>query len=146
MQFTVKVNDYRVKQTLEKLSSGVRDFSKPLNQASDKLLIFFGEDVFETQGRAINETWRVLAESTLRARAKRSGYYAQPPIETNKKLVWTGRLKKGFQKQVERLRSTISNNVKYFRYNQDTRPMLAVTDKVTAIVKKTFNSYFKKIL
>lgn len=146
MQFTVKIDDDRVRRKLGQISSGVRDFSKPLNQASDKLLIFFGEDVFETQGRAISQSWRALAESTLRARSRRTGYYAQPPIETNKKLVWTGRLKQGFQKQVEKFRSTISNNVKYFRYNQDTRPMLAVTDKVTAIVRKAFNTFFRNLL
>lgn len=146
MQFSVKINDDKVRRKLGSIASGVRDFSKPLDNASDKLLIFFGEDVFETQGRAINKSWRALAESTLRARSRRTGYYAQPPIETNKKLVWTGRLKKGFEKEVSKLKAIISNSVKYFRYNQDTRPMLAVTDKVTAIVRKEFNNFIRRLL
>ena len=56
----------------------------------------------------------------------RRGHYRNTPIATNKILIWTGALKNGFKKKVERMRLTISNNVKYFKYNQKTRAMLGI--------------------
>ena len=79
------------------------------------------------------------------ARRNRSGHYAKPPVTTGKILLWTGELKKGFTRKVERLRLTITNKVDYFKYNQGKRPMLGINNKVIEITMKHVGKYLDKL-
>ena len=133
---TFSLDDTRVRKKLSGLSAGVRNFKKPFDAASSELLEFYGEEVFASQGSAIGEPWRALAASTLAARAGRRGYYRKPPVTTDKILVWTGRLKKGFAREVTSRMLRIFNDVPYFKYHQKAsgsppqRRMLAINKNV----------------
>lgn len=147
MRISFKVKDTQVQKAMSKLLNGVTDFSEPLRRSSERLMPYFSETVFESQGSVLGESWRALAESTLRARAKRSGYYRAPPIASGKILIWTGRLQKGFKSAVTSTTLTISNPVPYFRYHQmSQRRMLAVNQTVITITMAEMHRYAQKLL
>lgn len=142
-----KINDTTVKKKLSSLLNGVKNFKEPLKKAEERLMPYFSETVFESQGSVLGESWRSLAESTLRARAKRSGYYKRPPIATGKILIWTGRLQRGFRSEITKDSLVIRNNVPYFKYHQDSqRKMLAINNSVTLIVQAEIQKYIEKLL
>lgn len=134
----------------EKLSAKaarIKDMSIPLENVGVKLLEFFGDTVFVRNG--IESEWPMLAASTVRARAMRSGYYKNPPIATNMTLVWTGRLKQGFRYSVGPNKLTIFNDVPYFRYHQlgtgraPQRKMLGANQEIINNAVQIINDYAK---
>jgi len=134
LQVKIKMDDRQVTKKLNTVTSGMKTMKEPFTDIGNKLLDFFGKKVFSTQGGAIGERWRGWSASTIEARLNRRGHYANSPISTNKILVWTGAMSKGFIKKVKRFSLEISNNVKYFRFNQKTRKMLAINKEVINIV------------
>jgi len=146
MQISIKMDDKQVIKKLGTISTGLKNFKEPLNKVGDDLVKFYGEKVFETQGSAIGSKWAGLSPSTMDARLNRRGHYSNSPIATSKILIWTGALKKGFQKKVSSVKLIVSNNVKYFKYNQGKRPMLGINREVINIVVKRFEEYIKKLI
>ncbi len=140
MEITFQVDDTRVLKRLGLTKRGMADCRKPLTKAGDQLLKLFGVEVFETQGGAIGDAWRALAASTRTARAQRTGYYRNPPIRTDKILIWTGRLMGGMKKEAQPQMLRIYNDVPYFKYHQKRggkppqRKMLAITSRVITTV------------
>lgn len=151
MRLSFSVDDTAVTKKLNGLLGGVQDLKKPFEEAGEDLLVFFGEDVFESQARAIGDSWRALAESTLRSRAERKGHYANAPERTDKILWWTGALKRGFKKQTGKFSLRIYNDVDYFRYHQTRggsppqRKMLAITSNVIIKVMDRLIAYVGRI-
>ena len=115
---TIRLDDTEVKKKLNQLAGDLKDFSDPFTQAGSELLDYYSKDVFSSQGVESGAPWRQLSATTLKMRENRTGYYRQPPIITGKILIWTGRLKSGFKKTVEKTRLTIGNTVDYFKYHQ----------------------------
>lgn len=66
---------------------------------------------FPAEGARLNEPWKELAASTLREK-RRLGFGSQPI------LVRTGKLRRGFRKQINNTRLRVSNPVPYFKYHQ----------------------------
>lgn len=143
----IKVDDKQVRKLINNIETGVKSFKEPLSGAADELMNdFFGKKVFDTQGAAIGSSWAALHASTLRARAKRSGHYSNPPITTSKILIWTGNLKSGFKKQVDKFKAIITNNIDYFKYTSEKRRVFGINAEVINIVIKHFEKYLKKIV
>jgi len=140
------VDDKKVVKKFNTMAKGVKSFKVPLTNVGNDLIEFYGKKVFDTQGRAIGSPWRGLSASTIEARLDRRGHYSKSPIITNKILIWTGTLKKGFRKTVSKFKLTIKNNVKYFKYNQKKRPMLGINKEVINIVMEGFEKYIKKLI
>lgn len=149
-----EVDSRVVQKTLDSVSAACEDLSEPMDEAGDELLEFFGKKTFDSQGSALGERWRALARSTVAARGKRTGYYKQNPVETGKTLVWTGRLRAGFQKDASKQAIRIFNDVPYASYHQNgsgnrppKRKLLAITSDVIAIVTKKVKIHaFGKLL
>lgn len=131
---TFKLDDKEFSAKLNKLTTCLDDFSKPLKKSAEELNDFYSNDVFESQGKDLGEKWKPLAPSTILARQMRKGYYKQPPITTNKILVWTGKLKSSFKSEVSRLKLRIFNIDNRFPFLQPDRPMLGINKKVETIV------------
>ena len=128
------------------MAGELKSFQTPFTKAGDDLLGFFGGKVFDSQGSEMGMRWKPLAPSTLAARAKMSGYYANPPVERNKILVWTGRLRKGFRKAVSRTRLVIDNPDKKFAWNQSSRPMMGINKRVITIVIDKMEQYIRSLV
>jgi hypothetical protein len=91
---------------------------------------------FTTQGQQGGTPWRALRPRTVKARARRWGYYRRPPAPgvgaAFPVLVWSGRMRGSFRRgspfhvRVITLRSLLwGTRVPYARYHQPVRPMIA---------------------
>lgn len=149
---TVSLDKTKVDLKLAKIAEQVKDFREPFDEIGTDLLEYYGDVVFETQGVASGVAWRPLAPATLLMRKEHRGYYAQAAIEEGKILVWTGRLKHGFQKAVERTKLTISNPVEYFKYHQagkgrpPRRKMLALNKDTLIIIRARMADFLRRIV
>lgn len=132
---------------MTKLMAALKDFTIPFNDAGDKLVKYFGEQVFNDQGlKGIrDESWAPWAESTIIARAKRQGHYKAEPERTDQILVWTGALHRGFVKDITPTSLRISNEVEYFQFAQLDRPMLRLNAEVEDIVYRSIYEYVTPI-
>jgi len=153
MDLKISLDSTQVTKKLNQVAKDIKNFKEPFKKAGDDLLKMYGVDNFQKQGGAIGDSWKGLSPATLKMRAARSGYYKKNPIQTNKKLVWTGKLKKGFEKVVSRTKLIIKNDVNYFKYHQlgsggkpPQRKMLAVTSKTITVLMKRINAYAIKII
>lgn len=147
--FKITLDDTKVKKSLDGLAKGVQNFQEPLNKASEKLMDVYGNRTFEEQGAA-GEKWRPLSAATLMARKNRWGYYKQAGTD-GKTLIWTGRLRAGFRKKVNRVKLVIDNTVSYFKYHQERggktpqRRMLFLNADTIKTVFDEVDRYVKKI-
>lgn len=152
MKLSFRVDSSEVTKTFNDLGRGLTSLQKPFTKAGDDLLRFYGVEVFDTQGGAIGENWRKLAASTLMARDRRTGYYKLPPVETGKKLIWTGAMKSGFKRQVAPKRLRIFNDVPYFKYHQKAggkppqRKMISLTPNVIETVVNHIVDYIEELV
>ena len=145
MASEITIDTSQVDRRLKIIADGLKDFSDPLDKTGDDLLDLYGDDNFAQSGSALGEKWKALSVLTLRARAARTGHYAQSAKTSNKILVWTGALQGGFRKQVEATQLTIDNTVSYFKFNQKTRTMLKITDDVTKIATDHIQDYLNDL-
>lgn len=142
----IKFDGTAITKRLNTISKGMKDFKEPLEDTGKDLVEFFGNKVFQTQGKALGENWKPLSAATLKMRAERRGHYANNPIEINKILIWTGALKGGIKKTVDKVKLTIENTVDYFKFNQPKRKMLGINREVIDIVIKNFEKYLNKLV
>lgn len=143
---TVSFNDQKLIKRLSTIGSGLESYREPLDEIGTELLDFYGGKVFESQGSELGVRWRPLAPATLKMRAERRGYYSNPPVDTNKILVWTGKLKAGFRKAVSRFKLVVDNPDPKFAWNHATRPMLGITKKVTDLVVIKMEQYLRSLI
>lgn len=141
MLIKITLDDTEVKRKLSSLGRNAKSYKQPLEDIGSQLQEYYGKKVFNSQGSELGQKWKPLAPSTLMARQMRQGYYAKSPVEKNKILIWTGNLRSAFKKKAESFRLTISNPDKNFKYNQPTRPMLGINNKIVAIVERTLKKY-----
>lgn len=147
------MDSQEVERKIKNLQIGVKNFSKPLNKIGNDLLEIYSEDVFKTQGRTIDRTWKPLSVTTLFARSQRQGYYRNAGGGTQP-LIWTKRLQKGFRKKVTSDKLVIDNPIPYFKHHQaPTRPgrpprrqMLRLTSKIINGIMKSLNQFIIKSL
>lgn len=111
MPATITINgDKRVVERLGKIQSFVKSPKKAFNEVGNMLVEEF-QDNFPAEGQRLGARWEKLAKSTMIQKA-RLGYGAKPI------LVRTGKLMRGFKKQVTNLMVRVHNPVSYFRYHQ----------------------------
>lgn len=138
-----------VKKKLLAISDQVKDWRPAFERVGQDMLQAYGVESFEKQGIA-GESWRPLANATRKARMKRWGYYKQAPMATDRILIWTGRLKSGFRKQVTRDYLRVFNVVPYFKYHQKPggrppqRRMMAVTKDTIIRTMTILNDYMRE--
>lgn len=143
---SVKIDNSEVEKQLNVITKGLKDLSKPFKETGKELSEeFFGKKVFDTQGGAIGARWQGHAASTAVARARRWGHYSKSPMSTGQILVWTGKMKKGFEYKASKRKVVISNNVFYFKYNQPERKMLGINKNVEKIVEDIFDEYIESL-
>lgn len=146
-EISIKFDDVEFKTKLKALSVGVKNYKKPLKLISKDLLKIYSKDVFKTKGKAIGEKWAPLSAATLKMRKARTGHYKKRPTAGKSTLIWTGKLKSGFESSVGKTRLVIKNTVDYFKTHQlgrgkiPKRRMLAINKNITKIVIKRVNQY-----
>lgn len=111
MQIIVKVTGLDNAQArLTKLGASFHDFTATLTGLGEKMIMFFSQNVFLSQGGALGERWAPLADST--------------EAQKNKKwpgrgmLVRTGTMQDSFYSDVTPDTLFISNRASYFPFQQ----------------------------
>jgi len=122
------------------IEARAQDCSPALTVIAD-LLEAQVDRVFTSRGASVGRPWPPLAASTLRARARRWGYYGRfaPRGATTIPLDWTGRLRTGFAqgssdhvRQVSATTLRWGSTVPYAGFLQPRFPMLAFRDQAQA--------------
>lgn len=143
----IRIDVSGAKAKLAKIRGGLNDFTEPLAEAGEEFREYLGETNFEGQGSPLSGSpWKSLAASTLLARERRTGHYANTPIATDKILVWTGALKAGFVQTVKKTSLVITNTVKYFKFNHPTRPMLGENQSLIDIATTKVMTYIRNLI
>lgn len=137
--------------TLQKFNDGISDLSPAFRDMSDVIIQEFTAN-FEGQGDVLGYPFAPLAESTLKARQKRWGYYRQDPIATGLTLVWTGNLKSGYESEVDPDQLVIRNTVDYATYQHfgtdriTSRRIVGSSDNIMQIINDRLTAYLKNLL
>ena len=134
----------QLKRVLEKIGNEVKDWTPAFKEASDKLKGIFSNDVFRTEGGAIQEKWQPLKPQYLAQKLKQ-GYPADI-------LVKRGLMKESFTSEVEKDQATIENLSSYFKYHQSKsarskiprRVMMKLGNPQKEIVVKVFHTHWYK--
>jgi len=129
-------------RNLRIISDEIKDWTPAFKQASDKLKGIFEDDVFRTQGGAIQENWQPLKPTYLAQKVKK-GYPSDP-------LIKTGLMKSSFETEVRKDSAIISNVSPYFKYHQSKEPrsklprriMMKLGNPQKEIVVKIFHEYW----
>lgn len=148
---SIEFDTRKLDQKLAGLDSVVKNAQPIFEDIGNDLITYYGNEVFTSGGAALKGGgWRSLANATIEARTKRTGYYKQAPIATGKILIWTGRLMNGFKKEASRVQLRIHNIVSYFKYHQKgggrlpKREMLAITPRTIKTVNDKFREAINK--
>jgi phage gpG-like protein len=142
LQFNIE-GEMQLSRNLEAIAANSRDWTQAFEQASDYLMNIFENDVFDTEGQAIDEQWDPLSKAYALQKARK---YPDKGI-----LEATGAMRNSFWKQIDSTSMTIGNSAEYFKYHQSNQPrsklprrvMLKLTNEMKAeIVRKFQEQYF----
>lgn len=134
----------QLSRVLLNLDAGTRDLLPAFKDSADFLVKQFGNQVFSTQGAAIQERWARLSPYTVAQKA-RHGY--PPDI-----LIRTGAMKRSFVSEVTSRSATIGNTAEYFKYHQSNQPrqhlprrvMMKIAEPQKVEIVRIFQAYLRK--
>lgn len=105
--------EQQLSRRLRNIEQGTKDLQPAFQKTADYLVRIFSTDVFDTQGRAIEEQWQRLSPATV---ARKARTRMSPDI-----LVATGAMKRSFVSSVSSVQAVISNTAEYFKYHQSNK-------------------------
>lgn len=128
------------------LSQKVKDWTPAFAETAYTLKNLFSNDVFETEGRAIDESWAPLSKA-----------YAYRKAQTHPGkgiLERTGAMRNGFMTLWRPDMAQVWNQVEYFKYHQSNQPrhvlprrvMMKLAETQRVQVVKIFHSYFQEMV
>jgi len=137
--------DTRLFQKFSKVSEGLEDFKKPLEESGDLILEEVDKN-FSAQGGRLGSKWKSLQSDTI-AQRMREGYGSGPILQRS------GKLKSSFSADVSASQVKISSKgVSYYKYHQlgekpqPQRQMLNVNEKLKQGVVAVFTKHIKKLI
>ena len=136
----------QLSRVLRGIGDGIKDWSPAFKESADQLAKVFANDVFETEGRKINEKWDPLKPTYL-AQKRKAGY----PDDI---LIRTGKMQRSFKTLYKSDYGQVWNSATYFKYHQSDKPrkvlprrvMMKLGENQKQLVVKIFHTYwYKKI-
>lgn len=134
-------------RNLRGVSESMGDWTGAFRKTVRDLKRVFANEVFTTEGQAIEETWSPLTPQYL-AEKRKAGF-------TGGTLVRTGKMQKAFKSQFNPNSGTVWNAVKYSKYHQSNKPrssnlprraiMKLGNDQKTMVVKIFHTHFINKI-
>jgi phage gpG-like protein len=122
--------DKQLSRRLLGLDGSLKDYTTPFRESADFLKGLFSRDVFETEGRAIGESWKRLSPATVSRKARTYGQ--------TRPLIATGNMRASFQTIVQSDQAVIYNTAAYFKYHQSKEPRSKIPRRI--MMKLTSNS------
>lgn len=151
-QLVISLDSEKLTKKLTQIEQEIGDLRRPFATAGDKLVKSFANDVVEAQGRLSGGAWTPWSTTTIAARERRTGHYSNSPERTDLILVWTGKMRKGFERAVTSTTLIIRNTVDYFKQHQlgggrvPKRPILTINSAVVDVVVEEVENHIKKLL
>ena len=122
LQWSIE-GEVQLSRKLIGLSNNLKDYTRPFSDSATYLKGIFSRDVFQTQGRAIGETWKRLSPATVSAKARR-GDPAEPLITSRAVM------QNSFYTIVSSDQAVIGNRAAYFKYHQSNAPRARIPRRV----------------
>lgn len=120
------------------VSTSIEDWTPALSASATQILDFITNDVFDSEGSALEQPWQEL--SPMYAAIKEHRYPGQPI------LVATGKMRDSFNALIDPTTLTIGNTAPYFVYHQSSLPrhrlprrvMLGLSQNLKEMIVKNF--------
>lgn len=143
--YTIEGEDQLARELLV-LSDKVKDWTPAFQETAETLKNIFSNDVFESEGAAIDERWAPLSKAY--ALRKERLYPGKGILEA------TGTMRNSFQTQWNSDMAVVWNEVTYFKFHQSNQPrttlprrvMMKLAESQRQEVVRIFNTYFQRIL
>lgn len=128
------------------VASRVKDWTPAFKETAETLKNVFQNDVFQSEGGAIQERWSPLKKAYALQKAKK--YPGKGILEA------TGRMRAGFQTLWRADMAQVWNKIDYFKYHQSNQPrshlprrvMMKLGNAQRVVVVKIFHTYFNKAM
>lgn len=142
---TVKVTgDVETINRLQKLGKSFLNFKLALDKIGEELESYFGNQVFASQGGAIDESWPALSPKYQAWKSKH--FPGRGP------LIQTGKMQDSFTHRSTASYVEVDNSAPYFKYHQSTLPrqkiprraMMGINDPVKSIISDIINADMRK--
>lgn len=122
----------------------IKDWTPAFQRTAQDLKDVFSNDVFNTEGRAIQESWDPL--SAAYAYKKAQEYPGKGILER------TGKMRNSFQSLFKPDYAMVWNSIYYFKYHQSNKPrsklprrvMMKLGNQQREMVVRIFNTYFQE--
>lgn len=142
LQFYIE-GELQLARVFEAMASNIQDWSPAFEQSANQLVDMFSNDVFETEGQAIDEAWSPLSRAYAYKKAKQFG--SDTGI-----LQATGTMRSSFTSFFDPTSMTVWNTTEYFKYHQSKLPrekmprrvMMKLTNDMKASVVRNFQQQF----
>ena len=138
--------DKQLSRNLLVMANRVKDWTPAFAETAYSLKSIFSEDVFQSEGGAIEESWAPLSKAYALRKARM--YPGKGILER------TGDMKNGFMTLVRPDMAQVWNKVEYFKYHQSNQPrshlprrvMMKLAENQREMVVKIFHTYFQEMI
>jgi len=129
------------------MAGAVQDWTPAFQETAITLENIFSNDVFNTEGAVINQTWSPLKQAYAAQKAKK--YPGQGILQA------TGAMRNSFQGLWTANMAQVFNTADYFKYHQSNQPrsgnlprraMIALAEAQRRQIVRIFNTYFQKTI
>ncbi len=133
-------------RNLRGIRESMGDWRPAFRKVARELKDTFANDVFQTEGGAVDESWSPLSPKYL-AQKRAQGF-------SGGTLIKTGKMKKAFKSMFDPNSATLWNAAQYFKYHQSNKPrnklprrvMIKLGNDQKVLVVRIFNTHFQKKL
>ncbi len=145
VQWTIEGNK-QLSRNLQILADRVKDWTPAFQKTAEYLKDVFSNEVFNTEGGAINEHWSPLTKAY--ALRKNTKYPGKGTLEA------TGNMRSGFMTLWRPDMAMVWNKVEYFKYHQSNLPrnkmprrvMMKLGNLQKEEVVRIFNTHFSQVM
>lgn len=139
--------EQQLSRNLLLVASRVKDWSPAFRETTVELRNIFSNDVFNSEGQAIQESWSPLSKAYAFKKAKK--YPGKGILEA------TGKMRQGFTSLYRPDMAMVWNQVEYFKYHQSNKPrgsnlprrvVMKLAESQRVVVVRIFNTYFQKLV
>lgn len=128
------------------VASRVKDWTPAFAEAAEYLKDVFSNDVFDTEGAAIDERWDPLSKAYAYQKSKK--FPGKGILEA------TGAMRNGFMTLWRPDMAAVWNKMEYFKYHQSNqarhvlprRVMIKLANEQREQVVRVFNTYFQQVV
>lgn len=147
LTLTVTVEgETQLSRTLMLMADRVKDWTPAFQETASTLKNIFSNDVFESEGAAIDEHWAALSPDYEARKAKR--YPGKGLLQAS------GTMRNSFKSMYQSDMAQIWNTTDYFKYHQSNqarskmprRVMIKLAEAQREVVVKIFHTYFQNFV